>query len=146
MKSVDMLSVVVGAMFLVGCNETPLEENMSIAAEKLTRSAVDTNDLRPEILITNVVRVFFHEPPYHYSVMSRGASNRLIFHDLRMNLVEVFEDVPPDLPMWVVFKEALSTARSYAEIHLHDSQEINGAGWTEKRGKTTYNGTTASIR
>ncbi len=137
------LSVVLGSLILVGCEDGPLPENTSIAREQVSKTltAVSTNGGN-EIIITNIVRVFFHEPPTHYSAMSMGASNRLVFHDLRMNDINIFVDVPPDEPMWIVYNDTYRVA----EIHIHSPHDINGAGWAMTRGKSTAFGTTVEVR
>lgn len=138
--------MIVGLSILItSCSEEPLPENASFAAEKSSKSPVSPLDKRPEIIITNVVKVFMHEPPSHYSVMSLGKQGKLVFHDLNMSSgVTIYADVPTDKPMWVSYRGE-SGYNGLAEIHIHDALEINGAGWTESRGKTTVCGTTTEV-
>ncbi|OHA18562.1 MAG: hypothetical protein A2664_02905 [Candidatus Taylorbacteria bacterium RIFCSPHIGHO2_01_FULL_46_22b] len=128
------------------CEEEPLPENATLVSEQVSKG-VNTNDTRPEILITNVVRIFLHEPPFHYSAMSLGRDRKIVFHDLFMQGgVTIFADVHPEKPMWISYKKSSGTLFATAEVHIHDPSEINGAGWSVARGKATVTGTTVVVQ
>jgi len=117
------------ALTLAGCGDN-FNENEKVAVEHSFTSEVDTNDTSRVIEIQNIVRVFLHEPE-HYSVMSLGRSNRLVFHDLAQKHATVYADVPTNGSMWAAYSEAWN---GRCEIHISSPADINGAGWhTDKR-------------
>ncbi len=146
MKKLSILLVSLSVL-LVACKPSPLPENAAVAVEKASKSTHTISGSAREIVITNVVRVFLHEPPHHYSVMSRGKDKKLILHDLNMlGEVSVYEDVPAEKSMWATYVDNVSiSVENTAEIHVHSVSEINGAGWAAKRGKQTVNGTTVVV-
>ncbi len=138
------------AVFFLGCEgqSKVMEENTSFTKEKVSKSPLNPLDDRPEVLITNVVKVFFHQPPAHYSVMSMGKDNKLIFHDFDFQFgedIQIYTDVPSDQSQWVTYKNSIccSGLRPTAEIHIHTPDDLNGAGWRRNGG---HRGTTIVIQ
>lgn len=138
------LSVVALIVIVTACNERPLQENEVVAVEHTMKSGISTNDSGREIIVTNVVKVFMHEPS-SYSLMSIGKDNKLIIHDLREATTTLYADVPTNETMWASIMND-SNQHPEAEIHIHSADDINGAGWKRTANKQTVRGMTTVVK
>ncbi|MEK7631157.1 MAG: hypothetical protein AAB417_03980 [Patescibacteria group bacterium] len=79
----------------------------------------------------NIQRVFMHEPgKYSFAVLNEDGALDTV--DLRSSLrTRVFTDVVRGEPMYarIMYPKKDTTRVWYAEIHVHDAQSINPAGW-----------------
>ena len=67
-----------------------------------------------------------------------------MFYDLnKSGGVTVYADVGTNETMWLIYQ---NNDMGIAEIHVHSSADINGAGWQVQRGKQTYHGMTVDIQ
>lgn len=103
-----------------------------------------SGDTREEMRITNVVRVYMHQPcQYTFDIQvpeSKEISSRT-FYNMCGNMsipVRRIADVPANLPMWVKYtrwnRGCVGTIDQNFEIHLHSVTDINGAGWDHGKG------------
>ncbi len=120
------------------------------------------------IIITNIVRVFMHQPGEYSVLYQEGielksfAFYSVNFHQPFQGLnvgrgqnlnikVKIIMDVKEDEPMWALAKTTgkgnwmNNTQDIEVSIHVHSQKDINGAGWMVQDGKTKKFGMTQVI-
>lgn len=103
--------------------------------------------------LTGIERVLMHQPQ-HFSFLVVGSDGigRMVEYNFAYYPIDItfIFDVPGDRAMWLESNITYSffgrVNASWMKIHLRTYDDINGAGWTRRSGKTTRHGMTTVVR
>jgi len=90
----------------------------------------------PDEKITDVVRIFMHDPNFYSFMVQDSSSSHLKMVSLHNSSyvapVSFFADVPQGEKMWVLVHHVRAIGANTGmvfEIHIHAPRDVEGAGW-----------------